>query len=116
MLVAAMARKLGLARTVIVADIDSGRVDFAVRNRFATHGFTVPRKRGDTVEEKLAIARETAALVGEVRRADGEKAGEVDAVFECTGVESCLQTAIYVRSSFSAFSFFFLKFPFSFSL
>lgn len=104
MLVAAMARKLGLVRTVVIADIDSGRVDFAVQNRFATQGFTVPRKRGETVEQKLEIARETARLVGELKRdGDGEAIGEVDAVFECTGVESCLQAAIYVCFKFVLF-------------
>jgi L-iditol 2-dehydrogenase len=46
-------------------------------------------KRPASIEEKLAFAKEVAEMVKAVD-------GEVDAVFECTGVESCLQAAIYV--------------------
>lgn len=41
----------------------------------------------------MSVARDTAELI----RRDAD-VGEVDAVFECTGQMSCLQTAIYVRS------------------
>ncbi|OCL12121.1 GroES-like protein [Glonium stellatum] len=94
LLVAAMAKISG-ASTVAIADIDGGRVDFAVKNGFAHTGYTVPMKRGNTVEENLNIAKETAAEVGKVQRASGKPVGEVDAVFECTGVPSCLQAAIF---------------------
>ena len=56
-------------------------------------------KRGQTTEENLEIARETAAALGKVKKTTGEEFGEVDAVFECTGVPSCLQAGIYVRQS-----------------
>jgi L-iditol 2-dehydrogenase len=52
--------------------------------------------RLQAIEEKLAFAKEVAELV------KGTAGKEVDAVFECTGVESCLQAAIYVSSSISA--------------
>ncbi|KAF2141193.1 uncharacterized protein K452DRAFT_326949 [Aplosporella prunicola CBS 121167] len=94
LLVAAMAKISG-AGTVVIADIDSGRVNFAVENGFAHAGFTVPLKRGKDVDENLEIARETAAAVGAVKKSAGEPVGEVDAVFECTGVPSCVQAAIY---------------------
>ncbi|KAF2808882.1 GroES-like protein [Mytilinidion resinicola] len=94
LLVAAMAKISG-ASTVIIADIDSGRVDFAVNNAFAHKGYTVPMKRGSTIEENLAIAKETAAEIGKVKKSSGQPAVEVDAVFECTGVPSCLQAAIF---------------------
>ncbi|KAI9839531.1 MAG: hypothetical protein M1819_002157 [Sarea resinae] len=81
--------------TVVIADIDQGRVDFAVKNGFARRGLVVPRKRGETVEQKLETAREIAASVGKVENETGGTIGEVDAVFECTGQESCLQAAIY---------------------
>ncbi|PSN61261.1 sorbitol dehydrogenase-like protein [Corynespora cassiicola Philippines] len=94
LLVAAMAKIAG-AGTVVIADIDAGRVDFAVANKFAHRGFTVPMKRGATIEENLDIAKETAAAIGEVKKDSGAVVGEVDAVFECTGVPSCVQAAIY---------------------
>ena len=98
LLVAAMAKISG-ASTVVIADIDGGRVDFAVKNGFAHRGYTVPMKRGGTVEESLSIAKETATEVGKLQTASGKPVGEVDAVFECTGVPSCLQAAIYVSFS-----------------
>ncbi|KAK0661972.1 Sorbitol dehydrogenase [Lasiodiplodia hormozganensis] len=94
LLVAGMVRISG-ASNVIIADIDEGRVNFAVNNGFAHAGFTVPMKRGQTIEENLEIARETAASIGKVKKTTGEEFGEVDAVFECTGVPSCLQAGIY---------------------
>ena len=45
LLAAAVAKSKG-AKTVLIADIDAGRVDFAVKNGFADRGFTVPPKRG----------------------------------------------------------------------
>lgn len=80
----------------MIADIDQGRVDFAVKSGFAHRGFVVPQKRGRTIEEKLEIAKQTAALAAQMGKPAGGVVGEVDAVFECTGVEACLQAAIYV--------------------
>ena len=101
LLVAAMAKISG-AGTVVIADIDSGRVNFAVENHFAHRGFTVPLKRGQTTEEQLEIAKETAATIGNIEKESGGLVGEVDAVFECTGVPSCVQASIYVSRSFAA--------------
>ena len=88
--------KISGASTVVIADIDSGRVNFAVDNHFAHRGFTVPLKRGQTTEENLDIAKETAVEIGKVLRVSGAPVGELDAVFECTGVPSCVQASIYV--------------------
>ncbi|KAK7518522.1 chaperonin 10-like protein [Phyllosticta citriasiana] len=93
LLVAAMAKISGA--TVVIADIDAGRVDFAVQNGFAHAAYAVPLKRGKDIEESLEIAKETAAAIGQVKKIAGEEVGEVDAVFECTGVPSCLQASIY---------------------
>lgn len=90
LLCAAMCKYSG-AKTVIIADIQAERVDFAVQNKFADAKIVVPMKRFEKIEEKLTFAKEVAELVKGV-----SEAGEVDAVFECTGVESCLQAAIYV--------------------
>ena len=80
------------AKTVLIADIQADRVDFAVHNKFSDAKIVVPMKRYTEVQDKLNFAKEVAGMVKE---ASG--VGEVDAVFECTGVESCLQAAIYVR-------------------
>lgn len=90
LLCAAVAKVKG-AKTVIIADIDAGRLDFAVQNGFAHHSYTVPMRRGKDIDESLQIAKETAAEVGKV-----DSIGEVDVVFECTGVPSCVQAGIYV--------------------
>lgn len=95
LLCAAMAKVNGASK-VIIADIQPDRVDFAVQNKFADAKIVVPMTRLQAIEEKLAFAKEVAELV------KGTAGKEVDAVFECTGVESCLQAAIYVSSSISA--------------
>lgn len=94
LLAAAMAKISG-ATQVVIADIDQGRVDFAVQNRFAHDGYTVPMQRGQSLEENLDVAKQSAAAVGKIQKASGAPIGEYDAVFECTGVPSCVQAAIY---------------------
>ena len=90
--------KVSEAGNVIIADIkQSERVDFALKNKFADAGIEVPMKKCNTIEEKLAFAKEVAGLVYGTKSRTGSVVGEVDAVFECTGVESCLQAAIYVN-------------------
>ena len=78
------------AKRVIIADIQAERVSFAVSHKFADASILVPMKRFEKIEEKLAFAKEVAELV---REQNG--GADVDAEFECTGVESCLQAAIY---------------------
>ncbi|THY28213.1 sorbitol dehydrogenase-like protein [Aureobasidium pullulans] len=94
LLAAAVAKTKG-AKAIIIADIDAGRVDFAVKNGFAHHGFVVPMKRGKDTDENLAIARETADGIAKVTDESGSAIGEVDVVFECTGVPTCVQSGIY---------------------
>ncbi|KAH9821375.1 putative sorbitol dehydrogenase [Teratosphaeria destructans] len=89
LLCAAVAKVKGAGK-VIIADIDAGRLDFAVRNGFAHASYTVPMRRGKDIDESLTIAKETAEAVGKV-----DNVGEVDTVFECTGVPSCVQAGIY---------------------
>lgn len=90
-LLCAAVAKLRGAGKVIIADIDAGRLEFAVENGFAHASYLVPMRRGKDIDETLQIAKETATEVGKV---DG--VGEVDVVFECTGVPSCVQAGIYV--------------------
>lgn len=89
LLCAAVAMAKGASK-VVIADIDAGRLDFAVKNGFAHNSYIVPMKRGKDIDENLAIAKETAAAVTEI---DG--IGEVDVVLECTGVPSCVQAGIF---------------------
>lgn len=93
LLVAAMAKLSGATR-VIITDINQGRVDFAIKEGFATHGYTVvpPAKYPETIEAKLDAAKEMAANVCKAV----EREGGMDVTFECTGMESCVQTGIYV--------------------
>lgn len=94
-LLAAAVSKADGAKTVIIADILKDRIDFAVANGFADASVLVPMERPQTIEDKLAYAQKVAAAVRETQ-VGGEAVGEVTAVYECTGVETCVQTAIYV--------------------
>ncbi|KAK5110224.1 hypothetical protein LTR62_006220 [Meristemomyces frigidus] len=89
-LLCAAVAKLKGAKRVIIADIDSGRLEFALQHGFAHDSYTVPMQRGKDIDEDLAIARKTAQAIGDV-----EGIGEVDTVFECTGVPSCVQAGIF---------------------
>ncbi|KAB5559815.1 chaperonin 10-like protein [Coniochaeta sp. 2T2.1] len=93
LLCAAMSKVAG-AKTVVIADIQEDRVKFAVENRFADVPVVVPMKRPETIADKLEFAKEVAEMVKKTE-VDGQAVGEVNAVFECTGVESCLQASIY---------------------
>ncbi|KAL7268904.1 hypothetical protein RUND412_008458 [Rhizina undulata] len=91
LLVGAMA-KLGGASRVVISDINKGRVDFAVKEGFATHGYVVPLgPRPEAIQEKLDIAKANAERICEVVG----KPNGADITFECTGMETCTQTGIY---------------------
>lgn len=85
---AAMARIRG-ATTIIIADIASNRIQFALDNGLATHIHLVEiQEPTDSVDKKLEHARKFAESIS-------EKVGDVDYTFECTGVESSVQAGIY---------------------
>lgn len=94
-LLAAAVSKADDAAAVIIADIQKDRVDFAVANGYADAGFVVPMARPQSIEEKLAYAQDVAGQIKETQ-VNGKAVGEVSAVYECTGVETCTQTSIYV--------------------
>lgn len=74
-----------------MADIASNRLAFALRNGFADEIVELVSRKSSSVESGLAYAKEdAAAMVGENQ---GEKFSRT---FECTGVEACVRTAIYV--------------------
>lgn len=79
-----------------MVDIDNGRLDFALEHGFASVVYAVPLRKGQTLEERLDIAQQTAAKIAELRWPDGQAVGRLQTTFECTGVESCVQAGIYV--------------------
>jgi len=93
-LLCAALSKVSQARTVIIADIQEERVRFATDNGFADLGVVVPLKRPDGITEKLDFAKEVAGMVKSLQ-VEGQAVGEVSGTYECTGVESCMQSAIY---------------------
>ena len=94
LLCAAMAKVTG-SSNIVIADIQQERVQFATQHGFAYEGFTVPGKRGQTVEENLQMAKEIAASVTKKLPTGNESTGGFDVVLECTGAEACTQAAIY---------------------
>ena len=80
---------------VLIADINQDRLDFAVMNGFADAAVLVPMLRPETVDGKLEFAKDVAEAI-RTAPVRGGVAGEPLVSFECTGVEACLQTAIYV--------------------
>lgn len=94
LLVAAMLRTAEVDK-ITIADIEGRRVDFAKNNGFSDVGVALPRKRprSDSAGDKLALAKETAALL--MSEGNGSPDAQFDVVFECTGVEACVQTSIY---------------------
>ena len=96
--------KVAGSRNVIIADIQEKRVKFAIENGFAYGGFVVPRKLVQDTGEKLQLAQEIASLVAATPNPKGGVTEDIDAVFECTGVEVCTQAAIYVGTPFEDFT------------
>lgn len=92
-----LAAKAEGCRNIVLVDIDQDRLHFALSNGFAEVIYAVEPRKGSTLEERKLIAQSTAHAIGELKWCDGQKIGQVQRVFECTGVESCLQTSIYVR-------------------
>jgi L-iditol 2-dehydrogenase len=96
LLVAAMAKMSG-ATTVLITDIDAGRVNYALQNGFATKGYTVkPRRHLTSVAEKLAAAKDVASEVVDLASADEPDFEGADVTFDCTGKEICMQAGLYV--------------------
>ena len=98
LLCALAARREGCTK-IVIADIVESRVRFACEQRFADAAFVVQPKKATSVEDSMTIARDTAAAIADTRLADGTEIGSTDYTFECTGVESCVQASIFVRST-----------------
>lgn len=95
-LLCAVAVRAEGCQDVIMVDIDKGRLDFALEHGFASVVYAVPLRKGQTLEEKLEIAKQTSTKIAGLRWPDGQAVGRLQTTFECTGVESCVQAGIYV--------------------
>ena len=103
LLTAAMAKVSG-ATTVVIADIDNGRINYALANGFAHKGYIVtPHKMTGETSEKLAVAKELAADVMHIASLNDIDFEGADVTFDCTGKEICMQAGLYVRSTKAAF-------------
>ncbi|KEY70993.1 hypothetical protein S7711_00830 [Stachybotrys chartarum IBT 7711] len=123
LLTAAMARQSGCT-AVTIADIDPGRVKYALENGFATHGYVVAQGNhtssnshsGTATPESGGGIMTPASVFSTASQFDGAKrlaaemleAGRsqddfvmeddedgVDITFECTGKEVCMHTSLY---------------------
>ncbi|KAK9447838.1 chaperonin 10-like protein [Limtongia smithiae] len=103
LLAGAMAKVAG-ATTIAITDVVPKRVEFALANGFATHGYVVPPRSGPppaNVEAKLEGAKTLADAITGIKEGEGsdDVLGQFDVVFECTGVESCVQSGIYATKA-----------------
>lgn len=90
LLCAAVAKVSGYGR-VVMADIATNRLAFAVKDGFADETVALAQRRTSSVEEGLAFSKEDAAAM--MAKNQGDRFART---FECTGVEGCVRTAIYV--------------------
>ncbi|KAF2666755.1 GroES-like protein [Microthyrium microscopicum] len=93
LLVAAIA-KVNKADLVVIADINADRVHFAVDNGFAHKGWEVPPAYCTRLEEQLRAAKSSIQHLTDVGLPSS-----FDAVFECTGAQASMQTAIFAAKS-----------------
>lgn len=119
MLTAAMARQSGCT-SVTIADLDAGRVEYAVSRGFATHGHVIvkspqsanisglstPQSEVMTPSSTFSVASQfdgakaaAAKLISVAQPSDEftleEDEDGFDVTFECTGKEICMHTSLY---------------------
>ena len=99
LLVAAMAKMSG-ATTVVIADLDSGRVNYAIQNGFATKGYVVtPRRHLNEIADKLSAAKALSAEILQRASLNDPDFEGADVTFDCTGKEICMQAGLYVSNT-----------------
>lgn len=103
-LACALARALGAAH-VTVADINEARLEFATRGkRFADVSYKIdtskprPASPQESIDAAKALATELVDRSVQDSSVGDEASAGFDIVFECSGVESCMQTAVFVRA------------------
>ena len=99
LLTAAMAKMSG-ATTVVIVDVDHGRIEYALSNGFAHKGFVVP-SRNNTGESsgQFSCAKELATDVMQVASLNDDDFEGADVTFDCTGKEICMQAGLFVSTS-----------------
>lgn len=97
LLTAAMA-KLSGATTIVIADVDSGRVQYALQHGFATRGHVVTAAQSETADQ-FEPAKKLSAAVLEVATDDEDDFEGAEVTFDCTGKEVCMQAGLYVSES-----------------
>jgi L-iditol 2-dehydrogenase len=96
LLTAAMAKVSG-ATTVVIADIDYGRINYALSNGFAHKGYIVtPQKESSDIAEKLDQAKELSSDIMQIASLNDPDFEGADVTFDCTGKEICMQAGLYV--------------------
>lgn len=98
-LLCAVAARAEGCRNIVIADVDQGRLQFALDNKFASTVYSVSPKRGSTIEQNLEIAKHIADDIASLTWPEGDPIGRVGTTFECTGVESCLQSSVFVSKA-----------------
>ena len=108
LLTAVMAQLCG-ATNVLIADIDTGRVQYALKHNFAAKGYVVSVPgHGNCTEEKIRAAQYIADEVLHTTFASSTMGIDeamsdpplgADVVFDCTGKEICVQAGLFVCGS-----------------
>ena len=99
LLTAAMAKMSG-ATTVVIVDVDHGRIQYALSNGFAHKGFVVPlRKSTGEASGQFGLAKELAGDVMQIAALDDVYFEGADVTFDCTGKEMCMQAGLFVSAS-----------------
>ncbi|KAJ6273025.1 sorbitol dehydrogenase [Bipolaris maydis] len=95
LLTAAMAKVSG-ATTVVIADIDYGRINYALANGFANKGYIVTAQAQSTEGAgQFAAAKELAADIMQIASLNEIDFEGADVTFDCTGKEVCMQAGLY---------------------
>ncbi|KAF9691831.1 hypothetical protein EKO04_010391 [Ascochyta lentis] len=95
LLTAAMAKMSG-ATTVVIVDVDHGRIEYALSNDFAHKGYVVPsRRNAGEASGQFDFAKELAADVMQVASLNDIDFEGADVTFDCTGKEICMQAGLF---------------------
>lgn len=81
------------ATTTVIVDKQNDRVDFALRNGFASNILALPANNGAVAGTDPKHAKEIARMVLDISE---RTKGGYDVIFECTGANVCTQAAIHV--------------------
>ena len=100
LLTAAMAKVSG-ATTVVIADIDYGRINYALANGFAHKGYIVtPQAQATETADKFPVAKELAADIMQIASLNDADFEGADVTYDSTGKEVCMQAGLYVSTCF----------------